>query len=71
VLRTNRPFQWAGLALSVPETVSGVTDVDLISYFMAIPDGLMRCETRLLAWYLLLVAVLGILSRSKCLFRDF
>jgi hypothetical protein len=39
------------------------TDLDLIGFLMAIPDSRMWCGIRIPAWYLLLVAVLGILSR--------
>ena len=45
------------------ESVSAATDLDLISYLKAIPDARMRRGVRIPAWYLLLVAVLGILSR--------
>ena len=48
--------------LPVPETASAATDLDLISYLQAIPDARMRRGVRIPAWYLLLVAVLGILS---------
>lgn len=44
-------------------------DLDLISNLQAIPDARIRQGIRILAWYLLLVAVLGILSRCQCL-RD-
>ncbi|MCT0224788.1 transposase family protein [Synechococcus sp. CS-1328] len=53
----------------MPESVSAATDLDLISYLKAIPDARMRRGVRIPAWYLLLVAVLGILSRSQSL-RD-
>jgi hypothetical protein len=43
------------------------TDLDLISYLKAIPDARMRRGVRIPAWYLLLVAVLGILSRCQSL----
>ena len=48
---------------------SAATDLDLISYLKAIPDARMRRGVRIPAWYLLLVAVLGILSRCQSL-RD-
>ena len=48
---------------------SAATDLDLISYLKAIPDARMRRGVPIPAWYLLLVAVLGILSRCKSL-RD-
>ena len=45
------------------------TDLDLISYLKAIPGARMRRGVRIPAWYLLLVAVLGILSGCQSL-RD-
>jgi len=45
------------------------TDLDLISFLKAIPDSRMRRGIRIPAWYLLLVAVLGILSGCESL-RD-
>jgi len=53
----------------VPETVSAATDLDLISFLRAIPDPRMRRGIRIPAWYLLLLAVLGILSHCQSL-RD-
>jgi hypothetical protein len=53
----------------VPQSVSVVTDLDLISFLKAIPDARMRRGVRIPAWYLLLVAVLGILSKCESL-RD-
>jgi hypothetical protein len=53
----------------VPETAPAATDLDLINYLKAIPDARMRRGVRIPAWYLLLVAVLGILSRCQSL-RD-
>jgi len=53
----------------VPETALPATDLDLISFLRAIPDTRMRRGIRMPAWYLLLVAVLGILSRCQKL-RD-
>jgi hypothetical protein len=53
----------------VPETVSAATHLDLISYLKSIPDARMRRGVRFPAWYLLLVAVLGILSGCQSL-RD-
>ena len=53
----------------MPETAAAATDLDLISYLKAIPDARMRRGVRFPAWYLLLVAVLGILSRCQSL-RD-
>ena len=55
--------------LSVFQSVSAATDLDLISYLKAIPDARMRRGVRIPAWYLLLVAVLGILSKCESL-RD-
>ena len=49
--------------------VSAVTDLDLISFLRAIPDPRMRSGVRIPSWYLLLVAVLGILSHCQSL-RD-
>ena len=51
------------------ENVSAATDLDLIGYLKEIPDARMRRGVRIPAWYLLLVAVLGILSRCQIL-RD-
>ena len=53
--------------LPVSETASAATDLDLISFLQAIPDARMRRGVRIPAWYLLLVAVLGILSGSQSL----
>ena len=49
------------------ESVSAATDLDLISYLKAIPDARMRRGVRIPAWYLLLVAVLGIMSGCQSL----
>jgi len=43
----------------VSESVCVATDLDLISFLLAIPDARMRRGIRIPAWYLLLVAVLG------------
>ena len=51
------------------KSVSAATDLDLISYLKAIPDARMRRGVRIQSWYLLLVAVLGILSGCQSL-RD-
>ena len=51
------------------DSVPAPTDLDLISYLKAIPDTRMRRGVRIPAWYLLLVAVLGILSGCQSL-RD-
>jgi len=53
----------------VLQSVSAATDLDLISFLKAIPDARMRRGVRIPAWYLLLVAVLGILSCFQSL-RD-
>jgi hypothetical protein len=53
----------------VLESASGVTDLDLISYLRSILDAQMRRGVRFPAWYLQLVAVLGILSGCQIL-RD-
>ncbi len=51
------------------ESASTATDLDLISYLRSIPDARMRRGVQFPAWYLLLVAVLGILSGCQSL-RD-
>ena len=51
------------------DSASAATDLDLISYLKAIPDARMRRGVRIPAWYLLLLAVLRILSRCQSL-RD-
>ena len=51
------------------ESASAATDLDLITYLKSIPDARMRRGVRFPAWYLLLVAVLGILSGCQSL-RD-
>ena len=51
------------------ESASAATDLDLITYLRSIPDARMRRGVRFPAWYLLLVAVLGILSGCQSL-RD-
>jgi hypothetical protein len=53
----------------VLESASAATELDLIRYLRSIPDARMRRGIRFPAWYLLLVAVLGILSRCQSL-RD-
>ncbi|MCT0224364.1 transposase family protein [Synechococcus sp. CS-1328] len=53
----------------MPQSVSAAIDLDLISFLKAIPDARMRRGVRIPAWYLLLVAVLGILSKCESL-RD-
>ena len=49
--------------------VSAPNDLDLISFLRGIPVPRMRRGVRIPSWYLLLVAVLGILSRCESL-RD-
>lgn len=51
------------------QSVSAATDLDLISFLKAIPDARMRRGVRIPAWYPLLVAVFGILSKCESL-RD-
>jgi hypothetical protein len=53
----------------VVESASTATDLDLISSLRSIPNARMRRGVRIPAWYLLLVAVLGILSGCQSL-RD-
>jgi hypothetical protein len=43
------------------ESHAPATDLDLISFLRSIPETRMRRGIRIPAWYLLLVAVLGIL----------
>ncbi|NDD46674.1 MAG: hypothetical protein EBZ24_15165 [Synechococcaceae bacterium WB9_4xB_025] len=53
----------------MPETSSTAADLsasdDLISFLKAIPDGRYRRGVRYPQWFLLLVAVLGILSGCR------
>lgn len=51
------------------ERAPAATHLDLISYLRSIPDARMRRGVRFPVWYLLLVAVLGILSGCQSL-RD-
>ncbi len=51
------------------QSAYAATDLDLISYLRSIPYARMGCGVRFQAWYLLLVAVLGILSGCQSL-RD-
>jgi hypothetical protein len=51
----------------VLESVSAASDLDLISYLKAIQDARTRRGVRVPTWCLLLVAVLGILSRWQSL----
>ena len=62
-------FDASGHSFSVPETATAATVLDLISFVKAIPDTRMRRGIRITAWYLLLLAVLGILSKCESL-RD-
>ena len=54
---------------SMPETNSAANDEsapsDLISFLKAIPDGRYRRGVRYPQWFLLLVAVLGVLSGCR------
>ena len=47
------------------QSVPPATDLDLISCLKAIPDARKRRGVRNSAWYLLLVVVLGILSKCE------
>ena len=49
----------------MPEIASATTNLDLINFLKAIPGGRMRRGMRIPAWFLLLVAVLGILSMCE------
>ena len=49
------------------ESVSAATDLDLMSYLKAIPDARRRRGVHIPAWYLLQVAVFGVLSRCQSL----
>lgn len=51
------------------DSASAATDLDLISDLMSIPDAGMQRGVRFPAWYLLLVALLGIVSGCQRL-RD-
>lgn len=53
----------------MPETGSAATDLDLISFLKTIPYARMLRGVLIKAWYLQLVAVLGILSSCESL-RD-
>jgi hypothetical protein len=53
----------------VLKSASAAADLDLISYLRSIPDARIRRGVRFPAWYLLLVAVLEILSACQSL-RD-
>ena len=48
-------------------SVSAATDLDLISYLRTIPDTRKHRGVRVKAQYLLLLAVLGILSKCESL----
>jgi hypothetical protein len=60
---------WWDCFLPLLETQAAPTNLDLISFLRAIPDPRMGRGIRIPAWYLLLVAVLGILSSCQSL-RD-
>ena len=64
-----RSWGWRNRPLLVLESASTATDLDLISYLRSIPDARMRRGVRIPAWYLLLVAVLCIMSGCQSL-RD-
>ena len=51
----------------MPQSVSSAKNLDLIRFLRAIPEGRMRRGVHIPAWYLLLVAVLGILSKCESL----
>ena len=53
----------------MPAGPAAVNDLDLISYLSSIPDVRMRWCVRISAWYLLLLALLHILSGRQSL-RD-
>ena len=53
----------------MPESPSAPTYLDLITYLRSNPDARMRRGVRIPSWYLLMVAVLGILIRCHSL-RD-
>ena len=53
----------------MPDSPSAAIDLDLISYLRSIPDARMQPGVRLPSWYLLLVAMLGILSGCQSM-RD-
>ncbi len=53
----------------MPDSASAATDLELISYLRSIPDVRKRRGVRFPSLYLLLVAVLGILSGCQSL-RD-
>ena len=62
-------FGWQDWIPLLSETAFPAADLDLISFLRAIPDTRLRRGIRFPAWYLLLVAVLGILSGCQSL-RD-
>jgi hypothetical protein len=51
----------------LPEPSPANASADLISFLQAIPEGRMRRGVRFPQWFLLLVAVLGILSGCQSL----
>ena len=50
---------------SLPDPSPVNASADLISFLQAIPEGRMRRGVRFPQWFLLLVAVLGILSTAR------
>jgi hypothetical protein len=64
------PCDGGGMSGRLPRRCAhSATDLDLISFLRALPDARMRRGVRFPAWYLLLVTILGILSRCESL-RD-
>lgn len=55
------------ISLLVLDSTSAAIDLTVNSYLRTTPDAQMRREMRIPAWYLLLVAVLGILRRYRSL----
>ena len=51
----------------MPESAYAATGLDLINHLKAIPEARMGLGVRIPAWYLLVEAVLGILSRCQSL----
>ena len=65
-----RPWVEVGWTASIQlERASAATHLNLISFLKVIPGARMRRGVRIPSWYLLLVAVLGILSQCQSL-RD-
>ncbi|QPN69518.1 transposase family protein [Synechococcus sp. CBW1108] len=58
--------EWATSMPQIPDAAADQLDSnDLISFFKAIPDGRFPRGVRYPQWFLLLVAMLGILSGSR------